>query len=301
MDARSLIDRFLAGKRLAIAGVSRSPQDFSRLMLAELEAKGYDVVAVNPAAGEIDGRPVFASIKDIPGPVDGVIVLTSPASALQVVRDCKQAGVRRIWLHRGVGKGAVSQEAIDFCNAQGMDVVSGECPLMFLGGSVHDLHRSLRRATGRFPLATSERLAADRTNRRLLWALLALEAFVALGALYGGVSFLAEPAGRPMGMPLPSEMPGLGFSSWLAPGILLLLANGLLPILVILGSLKHQPWATRGHLLVGMVLTGWIAVQVLMLGWISPLQPAMLSIGVALLALGSLFQTRLRMTPAASS
>ncbi len=301
MDTRDRITRFLAGKRLAIAGVSRNPHDFSRAVLGELRTKGYDVVAVHPAGGEIDGQPVYPRVTDIPEPVDGVILMTSPKVALQVARDCEQAGVSRIWFHRGVGEGAVSQEAIDFANAHGMEVVAGECPLMFLGGSVHDVHRSLRRATGRLPLAAAERKAEERVNRTLLAVLLGVEAFVAVGALYGGLSFLLAPTGRPMGMPLPGEMPGLPFSSWLVPGLLLLVANGLLPILVIAGSFLHRPWARRGHLVVGMVLTAWIAVQVWMLGWISPLQPLMLGLGVVIFAFGSLLQARLRTTAAVAT
>ena len=144
MDTRAVIDGFLAGRRLALVGVSRNPQDFSRLMLAELRKKGYEVVPVRPELDEVDGLRVYARVQDIPGSVDGAIVLTSPAVAEQVVRDCDEAQIRRVWLHRGAGNGAVSEAAVAYCREHGIEVVPGECPLMVLGGSVHDVHRSIR-------------------------------------------------------------------------------------------------------------------------------------------------------------
>ena len=61
---------------------------------------------------------------------------------------------------------------------------------------------------------------------------------------------------------------------------------------MVLGALTGQRWAIRGHMVVGMVLTGWTAVEVLMLGWISVLQPVMLVVGIAIFALGMLFHAR---------
>ena len=86
MGSREVIDRFLAGRRLAVVGVSRNPQDFSRLMLAELKKKGYELVPVRPELDEVDGLKAYARVQEIPGAVDGAIVLTSPAVTEQVVR-----------------------------------------------------------------------------------------------------------------------------------------------------------------------------------------------------------------------
>lgn len=292
MEPRAVIDRFLAGRRLAVVGVSRDPRDFSRALFAEMIAKGYDLVPVHPAGGEVDGREVYARIQDVPGALDGAIVMTPAAASAQVVRDCHEAGVPRVWLHRGAGAGAVSREAVAYCHAHGIEVVPGECPLMFVGGSVHDVHRSLREATGHLPLGDAGRRAAARTTRVLHAVLVALELFVAIGAFYGGASMLADPAGSPVGLPAPGAMPGLRFASYLVPGVVLLLANGLLPLAVALGSLTGRRWAIGGHMLAGMMLTGWIAVQVLMLGWISFLQPLMLAFGIAIFAAGWLFHAR---------
>ena len=143
---RQAIDEFLSLKRIAFVGVSRNPRDFSRTLFTELLRRGYDLVPVHPKAAEIEGRPCYAAVSDINPPVEAALVLTPSALAEPVVRDCAAAGVSHVWLHRGVGTGAVSPQAVDFCRTHGIQVVAGECPFMFLPGSgwFHRVHRFFR-------------------------------------------------------------------------------------------------------------------------------------------------------------
>jgi uncharacterized protein len=146
----TLANAFLARKRLAVVGVSRDPRYFSRGLFREMLRRGYDLVPVNPAGGTIEGLPCARRVQEIAPPVDGALVMTRPAQTEAVVRDCAAAGVARVWLHRGVGPGAVSPAAVAFCREKGISVVEGECPFMFLQGSgfVHRAHGLLRRLTG---------------------------------------------------------------------------------------------------------------------------------------------------------
>jgi len=142
MTARETIDEFLGCKRIAVAGVSRNPKDFTRSLFGEFRRRGYDVVPVTPHAGEVDGIACFARMQDISPPVDGALLLTSPSVTNQVVHDCADAGIRRIWMFRGGGKGAVSDSALEFCESRNMHVVGGECPFMFFPHTslVHRIH-----------------------------------------------------------------------------------------------------------------------------------------------------------------
>jgi predicted CoA-binding protein len=88
----ALANEFLAERRLAVVGVSHHPQDFSRGLFRELLRRGYDVVPVNPARGEIEGLPCAARVQDVSPPVVGVLVMTRPEVTEQVVRDCVEAG-----------------------------------------------------------------------------------------------------------------------------------------------------------------------------------------------------------------
>lgn len=153
------IERFLEGKRIALVGVSSQPADFSRMLFRELRSRGYDMVPVRPGLSSVDEVAAYARVQDIPGTLDGAILMTSPDVTQKVVRDCCEAHVPRVWMHRAVGKGAVSEEGVRFCREHGMEVIAGECPFMFLpnAGSVHSTHAAWRRAIGTYPRTARSR------------------------------------------------------------------------------------------------------------------------------------------------
>ena len=153
MQTIERIREFLDQKRLAVVGVSQQPKDFSRNLFREFRERGYDAVPVNPAAQEIEGQPCFARVKDIQPPVTAVLLMTSPAVTETVVRDCAEAGIPRVWMHRGGGTGAVSAEAVAFCESKGISVIPGECPFMFLPQAAlyHRFHGWLRKIAGSYP------------------------------------------------------------------------------------------------------------------------------------------------------
>jgi len=153
MAALSQISDFLSRRRIAVVGVSRNPHDFTRLLFREFVHRGYDVVPVHPGIPEMEGRPCFARVSDVTPPVEAAFLLTSPLVTNQVVHDCVAAGVTRVWMHRAAGAGAVSPEAVAYCETNGIQVVAGECPLMFFpnAGFLHCAHGWLRRITGRYP------------------------------------------------------------------------------------------------------------------------------------------------------
>ncbi|HUI53747.1 MAG TPA: CoA-binding protein [Bryobacteraceae bacterium] len=147
------IDDFLHRKRLAVVGVSRNPRDFTRSVFDELRRRNYDVVPVNPAVTEVEGIPCHASVQDITPPVEGALLMTKPAVTNNVVRECADAGIRQIWLYRAGGTGAVSPDALTFCEARGMSVVAGECPFMFFPDTqwFHRAHGFCRKLFGKYP------------------------------------------------------------------------------------------------------------------------------------------------------
>jgi predicted CoA-binding protein len=143
----------LSQKRLAFVGVSQDPDDFSRALFRELQDQGYQVIPVNPNATEIEEQPCFASVKDITVLVDGALLMTAPNVTDQVVRECAEADIRRVWMHRGVGRGSISEEAIEFCQLHGINVVPGFCPFMFLpkSGFIHRTHAFFMKLSGAYP------------------------------------------------------------------------------------------------------------------------------------------------------
>ncbi len=144
---------FLGQRRIAVVGVSRDPKDFSRLVFAELAKRGLDVVPVNPAVPEVDGRRCFARLQEVTPPVDGALLLTRPDQSEKVVMDAVESGIRRIWMHRGAGSpGAASARALALCKANGIEAVTDLCPFMVLPHAAffpHGMHGAFRRAFGR--------------------------------------------------------------------------------------------------------------------------------------------------------
>jgi predicted CoA-binding protein len=153
MASKQAIDSFLSCRRIAVVGVSRDPKDFSRAVFRAFVERGYDAVPVNPAGGEVDGRRSASRVGEVQPRVEAAFLMTPPAATGQVVRECAEAGVKRLWMHRGAGQGAVSPEAVALCRERGIEVVDGECPFMFLPGTgwFHGVHRFLRRLGGRLP------------------------------------------------------------------------------------------------------------------------------------------------------
>jgi predicted CoA-binding protein len=142
---------FLRARRVALVGASRSEKDFSRAVMKELVRRGYEVVPVNPAVSDVEGRHAFARVSDVTPPPEAALVMTPSSHAEEIVKDCVAAGVREIWFHRGAGAGSASPAALALCAASGIHAVKDLCPFMALPGCgfPHRLHGFLRRRFAR--------------------------------------------------------------------------------------------------------------------------------------------------------
>lgn len=139
---------FLAGRRYIVAGVSRSGTQPANHIFRRLEASGFDVVAVNPAATHVEGRPCFPDIASVPGAIDGLMVAAPPDQGAELVAQAAARGIRQVWFHRSFGEGSVSAAAIAACTAHGITPIVGGCPLMYCG-KVDIAHRCFRWWLGR--------------------------------------------------------------------------------------------------------------------------------------------------------
>ena len=153
MVSLDCIQDFLAQKRFAFVGVARQPKDFSQALFREFRARGYDPVPVHLVSDDIAGVPCFRSLQEINPPVDSVLLMTPPEVTEVLVRDCAEAGIKRVWMYRGAGRGAGSPEAVKFCEEHGIAVVEGECPFMFFPETalIHRVHGFVKRISGSYP------------------------------------------------------------------------------------------------------------------------------------------------------
>ncbi|HEU0203621.1 MAG TPA: CoA-binding protein [Burkholderiaceae bacterium] len=128
----SAVAAFLAGKRIAVAGVSRSGKDTANVVYRKLRDAGYEVVPINPHATELEGVKCYPDVASVPGEVHGVMVVTHPAVAADVVRQAGARGIKQIWFHRSFGEGSVSRAAVKACEELGIRPIVGGCPLMYV-------------------------------------------------------------------------------------------------------------------------------------------------------------------------
>ncbi len=149
MVTREKISEFLAKKSVAVAGVSRSGKKFGNSALKELKNKGYRTFAVNPNAAEIEGDRCFPSISSIDEKVESALIAVPKNECEKVVRDAVSSGVRNIWLQQG----SESEEAVNYCVQNRVNVIYGECILMFAEPAAffHKAHRWVNGILGKLP------------------------------------------------------------------------------------------------------------------------------------------------------
>ena len=153
----SLVEDFLAQRRIAVVGVSDKRETGCNLAYRNLKKAGYEVAAVNPRLKEFEGDPCYPDLGSIPSRPEAVFVLTSPAVTEQVVQQCVDLGIRRVWMHcmmgtkPGLVRGitSVSPEAVRKCRDNGITVIPGSCPNQFLNPDFgHSMMRMLWRSLG---------------------------------------------------------------------------------------------------------------------------------------------------------
>jgi len=147
------VAEFLSGKRFAVAGVSRDPSQAANAIFRKLRGSGFEVFPVNPNASEVESERCYPNLASVPGVIDGVVIATHPRNALDIVRQCGERGVRRVWFHRAFGEGSVSPDAVHECSPRGIRCIVGGCPLMYCEpvDLAHRCVRWLLRLGGRVP------------------------------------------------------------------------------------------------------------------------------------------------------
>ncbi len=100
-----------------------------------LLAKGFIIHPINPGmvGKDILGQKVYASLKDVPAPVDMVDIFRAADAAPEIVREAlaekDRLGIKTIWMQLGV----VSEEAAKLAADAGLNVVMDRCPKIEYG------------------------------------------------------------------------------------------------------------------------------------------------------------------------
>ncbi|MEW6703165.1 MAG: CoA-binding protein [Bacteroidota bacterium] len=133
MNYEQKVKDFLNQKVIAVTGVSRNPKtEVGNLIYKKFRGAGYTVYPINPFADFIEGDKCYPNLKATPQKADAVFIATNPEVSLDVVKQCVENGVLRIWFHRSFGKGSFSEDAAKLGEENGLSVIKVGCPMMFI-------------------------------------------------------------------------------------------------------------------------------------------------------------------------
>ena len=153
----SLVKDFLAQKKIAVIGVSDKRETGCNSNYKAFKRAGYQVYAVNPHLASFHGNPCYPDLRSLPEKPDGVFILANPQVTDDIVQQCVDLGIKRVWMHcmmgtkPGLGPNAtsVSQAAVEMCRANGITVIPGACPNQFLKPDFgHSMMRMMFRTLG---------------------------------------------------------------------------------------------------------------------------------------------------------
>lgn len=112
-----------SAKTIAVVGLSPKPERPSHGIALYLKDAGYRVIGVNPGIKDFMGEPVYASLADIPEPVDVVDIFRAADAVPAIVDEAIEKKAKAIWMQSGI----VHNEAAKKAEAAGLQVVMNKC------------------------------------------------------------------------------------------------------------------------------------------------------------------------------
>jgi predicted CoA-binding protein len=88
-------------RTVAVIGASNNRRKFGNKALRAFAHQGYTVIPINPTEREVEGYRAYASVLDVPGPVDVATVYVAPRVGVRVMEELAEKGVAEVWLNPG--------------------------------------------------------------------------------------------------------------------------------------------------------------------------------------------------------
>jgi len=117
-------------KTVAVIGASANRGKYGNKAVRAYLRQGYRVIPINPNVAEVEGLKTYASVLDVPDPIDMATVYVPGAIGMKVVEELAKKGVPEVWLNPG----ADDDPVIDRAHALGLSIVVA-CSIMGIGDS----------------------------------------------------------------------------------------------------------------------------------------------------------------------
>ena len=88
-------------KTVAVVGASSNRAKFGNKALRAFQAEGYTVIPINPNEREVEGIPTYASVLEVPGPIDMATVYVQPDVAMRLLDEFDRKGIWEVWINPG--------------------------------------------------------------------------------------------------------------------------------------------------------------------------------------------------------
>ncbi|HEX4403950.1 MAG TPA: CoA-binding protein [Polyangia bacterium] len=113
---------------VAVIGASNAPDKFGNKAVRAYLRRGWTVYPVTPNEKEVEGLPTYASITDIPGPVERATLYLPARVGIGVLEGIKAKGVQELY----VNPGAESDELLARAEALGINYIWA-CSIVEIG------------------------------------------------------------------------------------------------------------------------------------------------------------------------
>ena len=98
-------------KVIAVIGASNNRQKFGNRAVRAYHQQGYTVIPINPHETRVEGLETYASVLDVPGPVDMASFYVPPEVGERVIEEVAKKGIKEIWLNPGSESDALLSRA----------------------------------------------------------------------------------------------------------------------------------------------------------------------------------------------
>ena len=88
-------------KVVAVIGASRDRRKFGNRAVRAFRQQGYTVVPINPHEAEVEGLNAYASVLDVPGPIDMASLYVPPDVGERVIEEIARKEIPEVWLNPG--------------------------------------------------------------------------------------------------------------------------------------------------------------------------------------------------------
>ena len=117
-------------KTVAVIGASSNRDKFGNKALRAFATNGYTVFPINPTEADVEGHKAYASVLDVPGPIDLATIYVPAAVGLTVIDDLVRKGIPEVWLNPGADR----RDVVEKARAVGLKTVV-HCSIIAIGDS----------------------------------------------------------------------------------------------------------------------------------------------------------------------